>query len=149
VLLSWLRLPIADSLGLEFRAFKLSQPSQVDQALKDINAVMHCAGPFSTTSEPMVDGCIRAGAHYLDITGEIAVFEMIKSKNEQPRAAGVTILTGVGFDVVPSDCLAAKLASALPDATHLEMAFNGEGGTSPDTVKTMTAGSTLPKSKPG
>jgi len=128
---------IAEQLNLPYRVFDLANTKDVDDALQGVKAVMHCAGPFSSTSEPMVEACIRAGAHYLDITGEIKVFEMIKSKDAKAKAAGVTLLPGVGFDVVPSDCLAAMLAEKLPDATHLEMAFYGDGGTSPGTAKTM------------
>src|SRR5207237_1168186 len=74
--------------------------------LRDVALVLHCAGPFIHTSRPMVEACVKAGAHYLDITGEIAVFESILNRDEQH----VTLLPGVGFDVVPTDCLGAMLA---------------------------------------
>jgi short subunit dehydrogenase-like uncharacterized protein len=125
--------PLARELGLEARAFSLSAPK-----LDAVDAVLHCAGPFIHTSAPMVQGCIDAGAHYLDITGEIAVFEAVMAMNDAAMRAGVTLIPGVGFDVVPTDCLAAMLAARLPGATELELAFYSPGAElSPGTLKTM------------
>ena len=86
----------------------------------------------------MIAACLAAGVHYLDITGEIGVFESVQRRGDEAREAGVALIPGVGFDVVPTDCLAARLAAALPDATHLTLAFTSEGGsTSRGTLKTM------------
>jgi short subunit dehydrogenase-like uncharacterized protein len=125
--------PLAEELGLEARAFSLDQPK-----LDGIGAVLHCAGPFVHTSAPMVRACLDAGAHYLDITGELAVFEAIMAMNDAAVNAGVSLLPGVGFDVVPTDCLAAMLAARLPDATELELAFyTPRAELSRGTLKTM------------
>jgi short subunit dehydrogenase-like uncharacterized protein len=89
----------------------------------------------------MVSACLATGTNYLDITGEIAVFEALQARTARAKKAGIVLLPGVGFDVVPTDCLAAKLASALPDAVHLELAFAADGGTwSRGTLKTMIEG---------
>ncbi len=129
--------PLAAELGLEQRAFALERPD-----LRGVGLVMHCAGPFAQTSAPMVDACLAAGAHYLDITGEIAVFESIYARDSEARAAGVALIPGVGFDVVPTDCLAARLASELPDATELWLAFSTSRGSvaSRGTMRTMIEG---------
>jgi len=115
----------------------LDEPKVLDMVLSDAAAVLHCAGPFSRTWEPMVDACLRTGTHYLDITGELSVFEAIRERSEAAADAGVLLLPGVGFDVVPTDCLAAHLAQRLPDAETLELAFRAEIGVSPGTAKTM------------
>ena len=47
------------------------------------------------------------------------------------------LLPGVGFDVVPSDCLAAHLARRLPTATRLALGFQTLGGVSRGTATTM------------
>jgi len=129
--------PLAEELNLPWRVFDLNNPAAVEAALQDMSLVLHCAGPFSATSAPMVNACIATSTHYLDITGEIAVFEAIQLLDKAAKKANCLLLPGVGFDVVPSDCLASILAQQLPDATHLELAFCGEGGTSPGTIKTM------------
>src|SRR6201999_320361 len=98
--------------------------------------VLHCAGPFSATSKPMVDACLAAKAHYLDVTGEVSVFEAVLARAAEAKERGVVLLPGVGFDVVPSDCLAAQLKEKLPSATRLELAFAPLGQSSPGTLKT-------------
>ena len=137
--------PLARSLDLDYRVFRLDDPFGLKQALHEVEAVLLMAGPFSSTSRPVVDACLETGTHYLDITGEIAVLEAVLHRDEEARKAGVTLIPGVGFDVVPTDCLAAMLASRLPDATHLELAFGGSGKVSPGTTKTIVEGLALPK----
>jgi short subunit dehydrogenase-like uncharacterized protein len=135
--------PIAERYGFEHRVFSLDSHSAIIRSLDGVDAVLLAAGPFSATSAPMLDACIASGVHYLDITGEIAVFEHCAAQHERAVAANVVILPGVGFDVVPSDCLAATLARALPNATSLELAFAGTGsgpGISRGTAKTMLDG---------
>ena len=129
---------LAARLELEHRAFGLEDPAALAKGLAGVSAVLHCAGPFIRTSKPMIAACLASGAHYLDITGEIGVFESVQRRGDEARAAGVALIPGVGFDVVPTDCLAARLGAALPDASHLTLAFTSEGGsTSRGTLKTM------------
>jgi short subunit dehydrogenase-like uncharacterized protein len=131
----------AEALGLDCRAFALDEPRVIERALEDVPVVLHCAGPFSRTSKPIVDACLRTGTHYLDITGEIAVFEAVARRGAEAEAAGVMLLPGAGFDVVPSDCLAAYLGAQLPTASHLALAFQGVGSRmSRGTAATMLEG---------
>ncbi len=118
----------ASRLGLEHRVAALCDPGALEKALDGIFAVIHCAGPFAHTSKAMADACLKSGTHYLDITGEISVFEALAARDEEARKAGILFLPGVGFDVVPSDCLAAHLAGRLPTATRLVLGFQGVGG---------------------
>ncbi|HEX6736973.1 MAG TPA: saccharopine dehydrogenase NADP-binding domain-containing protein [Vicinamibacteria bacterium] len=127
---------LAAELGLEHRAFALDSPAAVDAGLEGMAAVLHCAGPFSRTARPMAEACLRRRVHYLDVTGEIAVFESLAARDAEARAAGVVVLPGAGFDVVPSDCLAAHLKRRLPSATHLVLAFRSSGGLSRGTATT-------------
>ncbi len=120
--------PLAAELGLDYRAFALDNKQAIDSALADIAVVLNCAGPFSQTSAPMVAGCLRSQTHYLDITGEINVFEEVASQDKLAKTTGVILLPGVGFDVVPSDCLAAHLKGRLPSATRLTLAQNQWSG---------------------
>jgi short subunit dehydrogenase-like uncharacterized protein len=118
----------AGELNLPFRAVSLGDAGAMDALLSDALLVIHCAGPFLHTWKPMAEACLRNGCHYLDITGEIDVFESLKKLDERFRQAGVMALPGAGFDVVPSDCLAMMLKERLPDAVTLELAFAGLGG---------------------
>lgn len=129
--------PVASKHGLSMRPFSLDDPQAVDRGLDGVGFVLHCAGPFSHTYKQMSDGCLRAKAHYLDITGEVEVFEGMAARGEKAKAAGILFMPGVGFDVVPSDCLAAHLKRRLPSATRLTLGFQGLGRISRGTATTM------------
>ncbi|MBT9555465.1 MAG: saccharopine dehydrogenase NADP-binding domain-containing protein [Myxococcales bacterium] len=119
---------VAAANGLEARVFELQSGEQIAPYLHDVAVVLHCAGPFARTFRPMLDGCIEGGAHYLDITGEVEVFEGVAARTLDCERRGIVAMPGVGFDVVPSDCLAAHLARRLPNADTLELAFKMRGG---------------------
>ena len=130
----------AEELDLDYRLFDLDDVRLIVENIRDLDAVLHCAGPFSETSAPMVQACLKAQTHYLDITGELPVFEAVSEQNEAAKRAEVMLLPGVGFDVVPTDCLAAHLKGKLPTATHLTLAVQGLGEMSRGTMKTMLNG---------
>jgi short subunit dehydrogenase-like uncharacterized protein len=128
---------VADPLGLTARAFELGDPARIDAAIINISALLCAAGPFSATSRPVVEACLRNRVHYLDTTGEIDVFETLAARDAEAKARGVTLLPGVGFDVVSSDCLAAHLKRRLPDAKDLKLYLSLGANMSRGTAKTM------------
>lgn len=131
--------------GFPFRVINLEDSQTLDEALSDVDVVLHAAGPFRYTAHQMMEACLRTRTHYLDITGEIAVFEKAKSLDRRAREAGIMIMSGVGFDVVPTDCMALYLKHKLPDATHLKLAFGSlGGGLSHGTAITMAEGAGEP-----
>lgn len=135
--------PLATDRGVPFEAFSLEEaPRRLADRFSPFGAVLLAAGPFSRTSAPVLAACLRARVPYLDITGEIGVFEEVFARHSDAVKAGIALLPGVGFDVVPSDCLAAALALALPGAVRLQLAFRGFGISS-GTARTMLEG--LPK----
>jgi len=135
--------PLARASGLPSEVFALDEaPRRLAERVGRFGAVLLAAGPFSRTSPPVLAACLKARVPYLDITGEIGVFEAVFARYAEAVKAGVPLLPGVGFDVVPADCLAAALAAALPGAVRLELAFRGFG-VSAGTARTMIEG--LPK----
>ncbi len=131
---------VAAQLGCEALAFDLAEPVRIAAALAGFRVVIHCAGPFSATAAPMMAACLAARVHYTDITGEIEVFEHAFRQDAAAREAGIVVCPGTGFDVVPTDCLAATLAAALPDATRLALGFDSRGGLSRGTAATSVEG---------
>jgi short subunit dehydrogenase-like uncharacterized protein len=125
---------IAAELGVEYRAFGIENAAD---ALHDVKVLLNCAGPFKLTSELLARACIAAGTHYLDIAGEVPEFETIAKLANAAQAAGVMLMPGVGFGVVPTDCVALYLTQQLPDATNLTLAFKTVGGASRGTVVTV------------
>jgi short subunit dehydrogenase-like uncharacterized protein len=130
-------LPLAKELGLEHRAFDVAQAIE---ALAGVTVLLNCAGPFAATVRPFVEACLPQHVHYVDITGEIPVFQFCHSQDAQAKQAGIILCPGAGFDVVPTDCLAALLKESLPDATAINLAFSSGSRLSHGTAKTMVEG---------
>ncbi len=130
---------LATELGVDYSVFELEDSKSIIKALKDVPVLLNCAGPFVNTFKPVVAACLSTGTHYLDITGEIPVYQAIADLDEEAKTKGVMLLPGIGFDVVPTDCLAAHLKQRLPSATNLTLAFQsvGPAGLPPGTQRTM------------
>ena len=92
---------LAASLGLQARVFDLANAAATSRSVEGMGLVLHCAGPFSATAAPMMAACLATHAHYLDITGEISVFEHARTLEAAARTAGIAVCPGVGFDVIP------------------------------------------------
>lgn len=129
--------PLAERYGFEYIAADIDQLQALDEAAERSAFILNCAGPFSRTIRQMLKYCLEKGLHYTDITGEITVFEIAASHHKKAQEKGIMLMPGTGFDVVPSDCLAAYLKQLLPEATALKLAFKGTGGLSHGTATTM------------
>lgn len=129
--------PLADELGLEYRAFDVDHAAD---HLRDIAVVLNCAGPFSSTAKPLVEACLETHTHYVDITGEIPVFQLCHGLDAQAKAAGVVLCPGAGFDIVPTDCLAAMFKEQMPDAVTIDLAFSFGTRPSIGTARTIVEG---------
>lgn len=131
----------SEMIGYPFEVCSIDDPTALKRLLAKAEIIIHCAGPFQTTATQMVNACLETGTHYLDITGEYPVFEMLASLDTLAKEKAILIMPGVGFDVVPSDCLALHLSNRLPEATHLQLAFAiSKGGVSRGTARTMVEG---------
>lgn len=121
-------------LNVESRVF---DPEEAATELDGVDAVLNCAGPFVRTAGPLVDACLTTGTAYLDITGEIPIFEALAERDREAEEAGIPLLPGVGFDVVPTDCLACHLHDRLPDGTHLRIGVQTRADLSGGTLATL------------
>ncbi len=145
---------LAKELDLPHFVAGVNDTASLDKAIGLVRGaqrvVLNCAGPFSHTADQVSDACLRNGAHYLDITGEIGVFEMLAQKDARAKNMDVMILPGVGFDVVPSDCLAAHVARHLSSATRLIIAIHAGSrisrGTALTSLENMGKGGAIRRS---
>lgn len=119
---------LAQKLDLPYRIIDLNDTVKLEAVLKEVKLVLHAAGPFQFTAKQMIDACLKTGTHYIDINGDISIFEMIKQYDAAAKAKGIMLLPGAGFDVVPTDCLALYLKNRMPSATGLKIAFATLGG---------------------
>jgi short subunit dehydrogenase-like uncharacterized protein len=127
---------LATDLSLPSKVFSLDKPPDIAAALDGTGLVLNCAGPFSKTADPLMQACLIARTHYLDITGEIDVLEGAHRLDADAKSADVVLCPGVGFDVTPTDCIARMLKTALPEAHELALGFEAEQRMSPGTAKT-------------
>jgi len=127
---------LAAELDCKSAVFDLDDHTSLVRSLENMRAVLHCAGPFSRTARSMMQACLATHVHYFDITGEIDVFELAHSVHDKAQRSGIVLCPGVGFDVVPTDCLALKLKLEMRDATHLALGFEAGSTWSKGTAKT-------------
>ena len=127
---------LSNRLNLPTRVLGLDDANQLCEALKDIACVVHMAGPFADTSAPMLNACVATRTNYVDITGEIEVFEAMWSRAEEIKRAGITAVPGAGFDVVPTDCLAGYVADKSERPASLVIALRGLESASQGTLRT-------------
>ena len=133
--------PMAKMLNTTYHVVDLNDSSTLEAVLKEVPMVLHAAGPFNKTAKQMIEACLKTNTHYIDITGEIPVYEMAKKYNDAALKSGIMLMPGAGFDVVPTDCIALFLKHKLPDATSLKLAFASiGGGLSHGTALTMAEG---------
>jgi short subunit dehydrogenase-like uncharacterized protein len=128
---------LSQKLRVPYRVAMLHNLSQLDAALRDIAVMINAAGPFDETACPLVEACQRTGTHYLDVSGELPVFQLLHRYSEQAQARGVMIMPGTGFVVVASDCLAAHVAARMPQARHLRLALSRTDLVSRGSLATM------------
>jgi short subunit dehydrogenase-like uncharacterized protein len=117
----------AEKYGFPYEVLDLANAEKLPALLQNVKVVLHCGGPFIHTAKIMAEACLQTNTHYLDITGEWQVFEMLAAMDAQAKKANIMLLPGVGYDVVPSDCLALFLKNSLPDANLLEIVLNNSG----------------------
>jgi short subunit dehydrogenase-like uncharacterized protein len=130
--------PLAQKLNLRYEIVNLEDKAALLMFLRKVKLVVHAAGPFKFTAKQMVEACLITGTHYIDINGDISVFEMLKGYDREARHTGITLIPGAGFDVVPTDCTALMLKKLLPDAVSLKLAFATlNGGVSHGTAMSL------------
>lgn len=137
---------LAARFGFGHRTFSLDDTASLEAALNEVDVVLHCAGPFKHTYRRMAAACLRTGTHYLDITGELGVFQGLLALDSSAKEAGVMLLPGIGFDVVPTDCLAVYLKGRLTTATSLKLAYQlrGPARSSRGTARSFVEGLPFP-----
>jgi len=128
---------IAEELGFEYRVFDLTDANRVEEALADCFMIFNAAGPFTQTCEPILEACLKQGVHNLSLVGEIPLLESLQKYDQAAKGAGITLAVGLGYDVIPTDCLANTLKEHMPDATHLTIMMQGASHMSPGSTKEM------------
>ena len=119
---------LAAKLNQPYNVFDVNDTDALSASLKGVKLIINAAGPFQFTARQIINACLKTSTHYLDINGDIQVFEFIREYDDAAKQAGIMIMPGGGFDVVPTDCTALLLKKLLPDAIDLKLAFAARGG---------------------
>lgn len=130
---------LAAELDVEVRVFSLEDTALIQRALSGVDLVLNAAGPFSQTAPPWIDACLRARVHYLDITGEVLSIEHAAQRHGEARQRGIMLMPAVGFDVVPSDCLAAFVSRRIADPSRLRIGVSNLNLLSRGSARTIIA----------
>ncbi|MBD3341281.1 MAG: saccharopine dehydrogenase [Candidatus Lokiarchaeota archaeon] len=128
---------LAEEKNLEYDLFSLEDQSKLNSIIGNYELVLNAAGPFKYTAAPIVNACLKNSTHYLDITGEIDVFEKNFTHHDEAKEKQIAIISGVGFDVVPSDCMAVYVSDKVENPIELELGIAALSEFSPGTMKTV------------
>lgn len=130
---------LALSLGLEFEVFNLEDDSHIESKLKDIDLLYNLAGPYCKTAPTLVEACLRTKTHYMDLTGDIEIYDFLYSLDDVAKDNGVLIMPGVGFNIVATECVAAHTVKKLPECDSLDIVMATRAKPSKGTFKQMIA----------
>ncbi|VVO11348.1 hypothetical protein PS858_01419 [Pseudomonas fluorescens] len=119
---------LATLLDVPYRVF--TADDRAERFMGGIDTLLNFAGPFAQTAEALMRACINAGVNYLDITAEINVYRLAESLGAQAAKSGVMLMPGVGWDVVPTDCLAVHVARRVLQPHSLNIALQVPGSMS-------------------
>jgi len=114
---------LGQATGLATQPLALDDGRALRTALSAVNCVLLAAGPYHVTGPAMRAACLDAGCSYLDVNAELEDFSDALACDQHARSAGVAIIPGVGYGVVFTECLAAQVASRVPDATWLRLSL--------------------------
>lgn len=110
--------------GVPFVAASLDDPAGLREMLEPCSVVAACAGPFTLHGETLVEAAVDTGTHYLDTTGEQPFMQMVFDRyGERARDAGVTLVSGMGFDYAPGDLIAALTAEGMGPLDEIVIAY--------------------------
>ncbi|HEX7827279.1 MAG TPA: saccharopine dehydrogenase NADP-binding domain-containing protein [Mycobacterium sp.] len=84
--------------------------------------VLNLVGPSTETAPPVLDWCLRNGAHYCDVANELDAFEHTLGRDDAARRAAVSVVTGAGFGVVATEALVLALRGNRPPASSARVA---------------------------
>ncbi|MBV7329999.1 saccharopine dehydrogenase NADP-binding domain-containing protein [Chloroflexi bacterium TSY] len=128
---------LAQELNCQAAVFPLDNAQDIVNALKGVTLLVNLAGPFKQTQKPLIAACLVTRSHYIDIAGEVDEMVSAFAFDQEAKQAGIMLMPGAGFGVVPTDIAAHMAKKLLPDASELTILYATEGGVSRGTLKTV------------
>ncbi|MFI5866709.1 saccharopine dehydrogenase family protein [Streptomyces sp. NPDC051546] len=110
--------------GLEARPATVDDPDALDRALAGTAAVINCAGPFASTTGPVIEAALRAGIPYLDVAAELeANIDTFAHFADRAREAGAVVVPAMAFFGGLGDLLATAAMGDWSEAEEAHIAY--------------------------
>lgn len=136
---------LASKYGLEFEVYSVEDREKLRRSAAKTDLIYNLAGPYNDTLEPIIGACLAEKTNYFDLTGDIKMYEKMFEYDKAARKAGVALISGVGFDVVATECLAKYVSDKVGGAETLEVGMlavtNPSAGTFKQTMEILPKGS--------
>ena len=128
---------LGDETGCsDIRVASVGDVGALVEALHDARVLITCVGPFVELGDTAVQATFDAGVHYVDSTGESQfIADLIATRGNQARDAGIALAPALGFDEVPAD-VAATIATEGMDDPELTLTYAVPTTPSAGTAKT-------------
>ncbi|MFF3689414.1 saccharopine dehydrogenase family protein [Streptomyces sp. NPDC002187] len=115
---------LAHETGLDARPASVDDPASLDRALAGAAAVINCAGPFASTTAPVIEAALRAGIPYLDVAAEIeANLDTFADFDDRAQEAGALIVPAMAFFGGLGDLLATAAMGDWTTADEAHIAY--------------------------
>ncbi|MDI2131669.1 saccharopine dehydrogenase family protein [Yinghuangia seranimata] len=102
----------------------VDDPASLDALLAGTSLVVNAAGPFGDTTPPLIEAALRAGVHYIDITGEQPVTRRtFETYRDRLADSGLLFLPALGFFGALPDLLATLAMGDWAAADEISVAF--------------------------
>ena len=128
VLLSGRRLePLAETAGelsargavVDSMALDVTDAAAVRAAAARARLVLTTVGPFVRYGGPVLDACLDARVHYVDIANELTAVRQVLDRNAEAEERGITAVTGAGFGPGGTESLVLGLVEELGETPDL------------------------------
>ncbi|KAL1494283.1 hypothetical protein ABEB36_009906 [Hypothenemus hampei] len=90
--------------SIEVIVADVKDPASMLRMAKQAKLIINCVGPYRFFGESVVDACVEAGTHHIDVSGESDYMEAMQLKHYQSaKEKGVYVISGCGLECIPID----------------------------------------------
>jgi hypothetical protein len=119
---------MAGELGARAHPASVEDPASLRELAETATVLIHCAGPFSVTGEPVASAAAQAGCHYVDHAVEphhvMRVFETCQAP---AQSSGAVMIPALSFYGGLGDLLAGAVTEGMTDVGRLTIAYSVTG----------------------
>ncbi|MEV7639934.1 saccharopine dehydrogenase NADP-binding domain-containing protein [Streptomyces rubiginosohelvolus] len=115
---------LAGDHGWTARVASADDPASLDRALAGVVAVINCAGPFASTTGPVIEAALRAKIPYLDVAAELeANLDTFGQYRERSLGEGAVIVPAMAFFGGLGDLLVTAAMGDWTEADEAHIAY--------------------------